>query len=71
MKFLSELAIKESLLRKCNFIVCLLSCFLVSIVCLISKTLVSQGSLIFSMYGEREHCEMEIILKTKIWRKML
>ena len=53
MKFLSELAIKESFRRKCNFLVCLLACFLVSIVCLISKTVVSQGSLIFLMIGER------------------
>ena len=71
MKFLSELAIKESLLRKCNFIVCLLSCFWASIVCLILKTVVSHGSLIFLMIGEREHGEMDIILKQKIWRKKL
>ena len=75
MKFLSELAIKESFRRKCNFLVCLLACFLVSIVCLISKTVVSQGSLIFLMLGEREYGEMDIILKPKFeersYRKVL
>ena len=63
MKFLIDHAIKESLRRKCYFIVCLYACFLVSLVCLISKTVVSQGSLIFLMLGERENGEMDIILK--------
>ena len=63
MKFLIGHAIKESLRRKWYFIVCLFACFLVSLVCLISKTVVSQGSLIFLMLGERENGEMDIILK--------
>ena len=63
MKFLIDHAIKETIRRKCYFIVCLYACFLVSLVCLISKTVVSQGSLIFLMLGERENGEMDIILK--------
>ena len=63
MKFLIGHSIKENLRRKCYFIVCLFACFLVSLVCLISKTVVSQGSLIFLMLGERENGEMDIILK--------
>ena len=64
MTFVFNHAIKESLRRKGYFIVCLFTCFLVSLVCLVAKTIVTQGGLIFFMIGERQYGEMDIILYT-------
>ena len=62
MNFVVSHAVKENMRRKCYFIVCLFACFLVTLVSLISKTVVTQGSLIFLMLGEKETGEMDIIL---------
>ena len=62
MKFISEYSLKENLRRKCYFIVCLITCFLVSLVSLVAKTVISQGSLIFLMLGERESGEMDFYI---------
>ena len=64
MTFVFNHAIKESLRRKGYFIVCLFACFLVSLVCLIAKTIVTQGALIFYMIAEKRYGEMDIILFT-------
>ena len=64
MTFVFSHAIKESLRRKGYFIVCLFACFLVSLVCLVAKTIVTQGGLIFFMIGERRYGEMDILLYT-------
>ena len=62
MKFVAEYSIRENLRRKCYFIVCLVACFLVSFVCLVAKTVVNQGSLIFLMIGEKNSGEMDFTL---------
>ena len=66
MKFISEYSLKENLRRKCYFIVCLITCFLVSLVSLVSKTVISQGSLIFLMLGERESGEIDFYLTPSV-----
>ena len=62
MNFVVFHAVKENMRRKCYFFVCLFACFLVTLVSLISKTVVTQGSLILLMLGEKETGEMDIIL---------
>ena len=62
MKFISEYSLKENLRRKCYFIICLITCFLVSLVSLVLKTVVSQGALIFLMLGEKDSGEMDFYL---------
>ena len=59
MKFIAEYSLKENLRRKCYFIICSITCFLVSLVCLVAKTVVNQGSLIFLMIGERNSGEID------------
>lgn len=65
MKFYIDHTIKETSSRKCNVITCLFACFLVYLVCLLSKTIVSQASVIFLMIGEKERGEIDIIINTK------
>ena len=62
MKFIPEYSLKENLRRKCYFIICLITCFLVSLVCLVLKTVVSQGALIFLMLGEKDSGEMDFYI---------
>ena len=62
MKFSFEYSLKENLRRKCYFIICLITCFLVSLVSLIAKTIVSQGSLIFLMLGEKDSGEIDFYI---------
>lgn len=62
MSFAFTHAIKESLRRKFYYVVCLFACFLVTLVSLVSKTVVTQGSLIFLMLAEKETGEMDIII---------
>ena len=62
MRFISEYSVKENCRRKCYFIICLITCFLVSLVSLVAKTVVSQGSLIFLMLGERESGEVDFYI---------
>ncbi len=64
MKFVLDHAIKESLRRKIYYFLCLFACFLVSLVSLIAKTVVAQGSVIFLMIAERRYGERDIILNT-------
>ena len=64
MKSFINYAIKENIRRKSFFIICLFGCFIVSLICLITKTIVEQGGLIFFMIGERKYGEMDIILYT-------
>ena len=64
MKFISEYSLKENLRRKCYFIICLITCFLVSLVCLVAKTVVSQGALIFLMLGEKDSGEMDFYIQS-------
>ena len=69
MKFISEYSLKENLRRKCYFIICLITCFLVSLVCLVAKTVVSQGALIFLMLGEKDSGEIDFYLSTTPLRR--
>ena len=62
MKFLIEYSLKENYRKKCYFIVCLITCFLVSLVCLVAKSIITQGSLIFLMLGEKDSGEMDFYL---------
>ena len=62
MKFASEYSLKENMRRKCYFFICLITCFLVSLVSLVAKTVVSQGSLIFLMLGERDSGEIDFYI---------
>ena len=62
MKFIPEYSLKENFRRKCYFIICLITCFLVSLVCLVLKTVVSQGALIFLMLGEKDSGEMDFYI---------
>ena len=62
MKFIAEYSLKENLRRKCYFIVCLITCFLISLVSLVAKTIVSQGSLIFLMIGEKDSGEIDFYI---------
>ena len=62
MKFISEYSLKENLRRKCYFIICLITCFLVSLVALVAKAVVSQGSLIFLMLGEKDSGEIDFYM---------
>ena len=64
MKFISEYSLKENLRRKCYFIICHITCFLVSLVCLVAKTVVSQGALIFLMLGEKDSGEMDFYIQS-------
>ena len=64
MKFISEYSLKENLRRKCYFVICLITCFLVSLVCLVAKTVVSQGALIFLMLGEKDSGEMDFYIQS-------
>ena len=62
MKFIPEYSLKENLRRKCYFSICLITCFLVSLVCLVAKAIVSQGALIFLMIGEKDSGEIDFYL---------
>ena len=62
MKFLIEYSFKENYRKKCYFIVCLITCFLVSLVCLVAKSIITQGSLIFLMLGEKDSGEIDFFL---------
>ena len=62
MKFIAEYSLKENCRRKCYFIVCLITCFLISLVSLVAKTIVSQGSLIFLMLGEKDSGEIDFYI---------
>ena len=64
MKFIPEYSLKENLRRKCYFAICLITCFLVSLVSLVAKTVVGQGSLIFLMLGERDSGEIDFYINT-------
>ena len=66
MKFIPEYSLKENLLRKCYFAICLITCFLVSLVSLVAKTVVGQGSLIFLMLGERDSGEIDFYINTVV-----
>ena len=66
MKFLIEFSLKESCRKKCYFFVCFITCFLVSVVCLVAKTIVNKGSLIFLMLGEKESGEIDFILTPSV-----
>ena len=61
MKFALSHAIKEDSRKKCYYFICLFACFLVSLVSLVSKSIVTQGSLIFLMLSEKERGEMDIV----------
>ena len=63
--FILTFTIQENYRHKCYYILCLYASFLVTLVCLVSKNIVTQGSIIFLMLGERESGEMDIILSTK------
>ena len=63
MKFALSHSIKENSRRKCYYIICLFACFLVSLVSLVSKSIVTQGSLIFLMLSEKERGEMNIVFE--------
>lgn len=62
MKFIAEYSLKENLRRKCYFLICLITCFLISLVSLVAKTIVSQGSLIFLMIGEKDSGEIDFYI---------
>ena len=62
MSFPVEFCLKESCRKKCYFFVCFIACFLVSFVCLVAKTLVSQGSFLFLSISEKEVGEIDFIL---------
>ena len=62
MKFIPEYSLKENLRRKCYFAICLITCFLVSLVSLVAKAIVSQGALIFLMLGEKDSGEIDFYL---------
>ena len=66
MKFIFEYSIKENLRKKCNFFICLIACFLVSLVCLVAKTIIHQGTLIFLIIGEKDSGEMDFYLTPKV-----
>ena len=63
--FILTFTIQENYRHKCYYLLCLYASFLVTLVCLVSKNIVTQGSIIFLMLGERESGEMDIILSTK------
>ena len=63
MKFALSHAIKEDSRKKCYYFICLFACFLVSLVSLVSKSIVTQGSLIFLMLSEKERGEMDIVFE--------
>ena len=62
MKFIPGYSVKENLRRKCYFAICLITCFLVSLVCLVAKAVVSQGALIFLMLGEKDSGEIDFYI---------
>ena len=63
MKFALSYAIKEDSRKKCYYFICLFACFLVSLVSLVSKSIVTQGSLISLMLSEKERGEMNIVFE--------
>ena len=63
MKFALSYAIKEDSRKKCYYFICFLLVFLVSLVSLVSKSIVTQGSLIFLMLSEKERGEMNIVFE--------
>ena len=66
MKFIFEYSIKENLRKKWNFLICLIACFLVSFICLVLKTIIRQGTLIFLIISEKESGEMDFYLTPKV-----
>lgn len=66
MKFIFEYSIKENLRKKCNFLICLIACFLVSLVCLVAKSIIRQGTLIFLIIAEKNSGEMDFYLTPKV-----
>ena len=69
MRFIAEYSLKENLRRKCYFIICLITCFLVSLVILVAKTVVSQGSLIFLMLGEKDAGEIDFYILSSVSKR--
>ena len=63
MKFLFEFSIKENFRKKCNFFICLITCFLVSLVCLVAKSIIMEGSLLFLLLGERDSGEIDFAIQ--------
>ena len=63
MNFKSWYVKNETLRRKCYCLICFLTCFLVSLVCLLSKNILSQGALAFVIIGEQSVGERDILIR--------
>ena len=63
IKFVVRYSIKETLKRKCYFCLSFISCLLVCLVSLVSKTILNQTPIIFLIVSEINSGEMDILLK--------
>ena len=66
MKFIFQYSIKENLRKKCNFFICFITCFLVSLVCLVAKSIIKQGALLFLMLGEKSSGEIDFTITPSV-----
>jgi ABC-type antimicrobial peptide transport system permease subunit len=62
-RFLIGHSFKESKRRFCYFILCLTSCFLITLVSLISKSILEQAPVIFLMIAEQNVGETDIVIR--------
>ena len=60
-KFLLSYSIKDTCSRKFYYILCLLCCFLVSLIALISNTVLSQAPIIFLFIAEDNVGQIDIL----------
>lgn len=63
MNFFIKYSLIENKKRCAHYFLCIFSCFLVGLVCLISKTILNEGPIIFLMITEQRTGENDLIIK--------
>ena len=67
--FFVKYALIENKKRYTHFFLCIFSCYLVGLVCLISKTILNEGPVIFLMITEQKTGENDLIIKPEATTK--
>ncbi len=65
LRFLMSYSLSEISRRKCYFCLCLTSCFIASLVALISNTVLNQGPIIFVMIAQTNEGEIDATITPK------
>lgn len=63
INFFIKYSLLENKKRLSHYLLCIFSCFLVGLVCLISKTILNEGPIIFLMITEQKTGENDLIIK--------